>query len=140
MRAVIDVNVLVSGLFWHGAPHNLIERVREGTLLLISSPALLAELAEVLERPTFDHILQRSNTSLERSLAEIQTLAEVIAPPPLQKPLCRDPDDDELLALAVAARADLIISGDADLLDLCNYEGIPIVTPIQALSRIEGQK
>lgn len=140
MRAVIDVNVLVSGLFWHGTPHTLIERLREGRLRLISSPALLAELAEVLERPKFDDILQRSNTSLERTLADIQALAEVMAPPPLQEPLCRDPDDDEVLALAVAARADLIISGDTDLLDLSNYEGIPIVTPTEALSSVEGQK
>lgn len=140
MRAVIDVNVLVSGLLWHGPPHALIERVREGTLRLISSPALLAELAEVLERPKFDDILKRSNTSLERALAEIQTLAEVIAAPPLQRPLCRDPDDDEVLALAVAGRADLIISGDIDLLALDSYEGIQIVSPTHALSRIEEQK
>ncbi len=115
MRAVIDVNVLVSGLLWHGPPHTLIERVRDGRLRLISSPALLAELVEVLVRPEFDDILKRSNTSLERALAEIQTLAEVIAAPPVQRPLCRDPDDDEVLALAVAGRADLIISGRAGL-------------------------
>ena len=80
MRAVIDVNVLVSGLLWHGTPHTLIEHLRDGTLRLVSSPALLAELAEVLERPKFNEILARSNTSLERALAEMQTLAEVMAP------------------------------------------------------------
>ncbi len=140
MRAVIDVNVLVSGLLWHGTPHTLIEHLRDGTLRLVSSPALLAELAEVLERPKFNEILARSNTSLERALAEIQTLAEVMAPVPLPKPLCRDPDDDEILALAVAARVDLMVSGDTDLLDLDNYESIPIVTPAEALRRVEGQK
>jgi predicted nucleic acid-binding protein len=45
VRAVIDTNVLLAGLFWHGTPHALIEYVRNGTLTLISSPALLAELA-----------------------------------------------------------------------------------------------
>ena len=47
MRAVIDTNVLLSGLIWHGAPHTLIEQVRAGALTLVSSPALLTELAEV---------------------------------------------------------------------------------------------
>jgi hypothetical protein len=47
VRAVIDTNVLLSGLIWFGTPHKLIEQVRAGTLTLISSPALLAELADV---------------------------------------------------------------------------------------------
>ncbi|MGH8240427.1 MAG: putative toxin-antitoxin system toxin component, PIN family [Steroidobacteraceae bacterium] len=133
MRAIIDTNVLLSGLLWHGTPHFLLDRVRDGTLTLISSPALLAELAEVIERPKFDAILTRSNTSRERSLAEIQALAEVIAPAPLPKPICRDPDDDAVLALARAAQVDLIVSGDLDLLDLKTFEHIPILTPAAAL-------
>lgn len=133
VRAVIDTNVLVSGLFWHGASHALLERVRNGTLTLVSSPALLAELAEVIERPKFDAILTRSNTSRERSLAEIQALAEVIAPTPLPQPICRDPDDDAVLALALAAQVDFIVSGDLDLLDLKTFEQIPIVAPAEAL-------
>lgn len=140
MRAIIDTNVLVSGLLWHGTPHRLLERVREGTLTLISSPALLAELAEVIERPKFDAILIRSNTSRERSLAEIQALAEVIAPAPLPQPVCRDPDDDAVLALALAAQIDFIVSGDLDLLDLKTFEQIPIVVPAEALRRIEAQR
>ncbi len=54
MRAVIDTNVLVSGLFWHGPPHMLLEHVRDGALDLISSPALLAELTNVLGRAKFE--------------------------------------------------------------------------------------
>ena len=50
----------------------------------------------------------------------------------------RDPDDDALLACAAAARADLIVSGDDDVLALKQYRGIPIVTPAQALRRIAG--
>ena len=47
MRAVIDTNVLLSGLLWRGQPHALLEHVRSGTLAMVSSPALLAELADV---------------------------------------------------------------------------------------------
>jgi putative PIN family toxin of toxin-antitoxin system len=62
MRAVIDTNVLLSGLLWRGAPHELLEQVRNGKLTLISSPALLSELADVISRPKFDAILLSSNT------------------------------------------------------------------------------
>lgn len=136
MRAVIDTNALVSGLFWHGAPHRLLERVRSGELMLVSSPALLAELADVIGRAKFDVVLARSNTSRERTLDEIYRLAELIEPPPLPKPVCRDPDDDEVLALAVAANADLIVSGDPDLLVLKSFQGIPIVSPAEAIGII----
>lgn len=72
MRAVIDTNVLLSGLLWHGTPHALLEQVRDGTLGLVSSPALLAELAEVTGRSKLAAILVRSNTSRERLLAELR--------------------------------------------------------------------
>ncbi|MFL6604631.1 MAG: putative toxin-antitoxin system toxin component, PIN family [Steroidobacteraceae bacterium] len=119
-------------------PHTLLERVRDGTVTLVSSPALLAELAEVIERPHFASVLARSNTSRERSLAEVQALAEVTAPAPLPAPVCRDPDDGEVLALARATQVDLIVSGDKDLLDLNSFESIPIVTPAEALHRIDA--
>jgi predicted nucleic acid-binding protein len=55
---------------------------------------------------------------------------------PLPRPACRDPDDDHVLACAVAAGADLIVSGDNDLLSLHTYENIPIVTAVAALEKI----
>jgi putative PIN family toxin of toxin-antitoxin system len=138
VRAVIDTNVLLSGLLWHGQPHRLLELVRGGTLGVVSSPALLAELADVIGRSKFDAILVRSKTTREKSLAEVRRLAEVIEPPPLAAPVCRDPDDDEVLALALAAQVDLIVSGDDDLLVLQVFEGIPILSPAMALQFIGG--
>ncbi len=136
MRAVIDINVLVAALLWRGPPHVLLEQVRAGTVSLVSSPALLAELADVLGRDKFAAILKRTSTSRERSLAEVRQLAEVIEPPPLPLPVCRDPDDDQVLALALAAKVDLVISGDDDLLSMKSFEGIPILTPAEAVARI----
>lgn len=138
MRAIIDTNVLIAGLLWRGPPHALLEHVRAGTVSLVSSPALLAELADVIGRSKFDAILTRTNTSRERALAEVRQLAEVIEPPPLPQPVCRDPDDDQVLALALAAKAEIIVSGDNDLLSLKSFEGIPIVAPAQALSFVEA--
>jgi putative PIN family toxin of toxin-antitoxin system len=138
VRAVADTNVLLSGLFWRGRPHALLEQVRAGTLTLISSPALLAELAEVMNRPKFQAILVRSNTDSEQTLGELRRLAETIDPPPLPAPVSRDPSDDAVLALAAASQADLIITGDADLLTLGSHAGIPIIDPAEALTRISG--
>ena len=80
MRAVLDTNVLLSGLFWRGTPHALIEQVRAGAVTMISRPSLLAELADVLNRPKFQAILSRSNTDPEQTLAELRRLVEIIDP------------------------------------------------------------
>jgi putative PIN family toxin of toxin-antitoxin system len=136
VRAVIDTNVLLSGLLWHGTPHALLESVRAGTLILISSPTLLAELEEVIGRAKFDAVLTRSSTSREHVLSELRKLVKVIEPPPLAVPMCRDPDDDAVLALALASQAEVIISGDDDLLALKFFQGIPIVDPVKALQLI----
>jgi len=135
VRAVFDTNVLVSALLWHGPPHALLEQVRNGSIALIISPALLAELADVIGRAKFDAILVRANTSREQALAQVRQLAEVVDPPPLPQPVCRDPDDDAVLALALAAKVDCIVSGDDDLLVLETFQGIAIITSAQALLR-----
>ncbi len=136
MRAVVDTNVLLSGLLWRGAPHALIGHVRAGALGLISSPALLAELAEVLARTKFRAILAQAAIDPGRMLAELRQLAEIIEPPPLSARVSRDPDDDAVLALAVAARAELIVSGDGDLLSLGAHGGIPIIAAAEAIAQI----
>jgi predicted nucleic acid-binding protein len=71
-------------------------------------------------------------------LAEVRRLAEVIAPPPLPRPVCRDPDDDEVLALAIAAKVELMVSDDNDPLSLGSFEGVPIVVPAEADILIEA--
>lgn len=71
-------------------------------------------------------------------MTELRQLAEIVDPPPLSAPVSRDPDDDALLALAVAAQADLIITGDADLLTLGSHDRIPIVDPVSALARVSA--
>jgi putative PIN family toxin of toxin-antitoxin system len=53
VRAVIDTNVLLSGLLWHRPPHTLIQQIRAGTLTLVTSSVLLDELAKVIDRPKF---------------------------------------------------------------------------------------
>jgi len=137
LRAVLDTNVLISGIVWRGAPNDLVEFIRIGTVKLVTSPVLLAELVRVIHRTKFRPTLARSNTNLDEVLAELVRHAEIVDSPRLRHPVSRDPDDDAVLALAVAAQADIIISGDADLLILGSYAGISIVTPAQALAMID---
>jgi putative PIN family toxin of toxin-antitoxin system len=77
LRAVLDTNVLIAGILWKGPPHALLEHVRAGTVSLISSPFLLAELADVISRAKFDAILEQTHTPRDRALAELRRLAEV---------------------------------------------------------------
>lgn len=137
VRAVVDTNVLLSGLLWRGAPHRLLEQARAGTLTLITSPVLLAELAEVRGRAKFQAVLARSHTDAGPLLADLRLLADIFDPPPLPAAVSRDADDDAVLALALAARADMIVSGDEDLLTLHMHGGIPmILDPATALLRL----
>lgn len=138
MKLVVDSNVVLSGLLWRGAPHRLIEQVRDDKVELFSSPALLSELAEVLGRPQFSDALARSRSSAKFVLSEIQAMVTLVYPSQLPIPVCRDPDDDEVLATALAAQADLIVSGDKDLLILASFQGISIVTPAMALERLSS--
>ena len=71
-------------------------------------------------------------------LHELQQLADIVAPSSLLQPVCRDADDDEVLAVAIASQADCIITGDDDLLSLKSYQGIPIITPDEAVNRISA--
>lgn len=136
MRAIIDTNVFIAGLLWRGSPHVLLEHAHAGTLTVISSSTLIAELAGVLGRAKFAAILSKTSTSLERTTAEVRQLAEIIDPPPLEHPVCRDSTDDHVLALALSANADMVVSGDDDLLVLGSFANIPIVTPAEADQRL----
>jgi putative PIN family toxin of toxin-antitoxin system len=136
VRAIIDTNVFIAGLLWRGSPHVLLDHARAGTLAVISSSTLIAELADVLGRTQFAAILSKTSTSLERTIAEVRQLAELIDPPPLEHPVCHDSTDDHVLALALSANADVVVNGDDDLLVLGSFANIPIVTPAEAVQRL----
>ena len=136
MRAIIDTNGFIAGLLWRGSPHVLLEHARAGALAVISSATLIAELADVLGRAKCAATLSKTSTSLERTIAEVRQLVELIDPPPLERPVCRDSTDDHVLALALSANADMVVSGDDDLLVLGSFANIPIVTPAEAVQRL----
>ena len=69
-----------------------------------------------------------------------QDSATVLKPKSLRKPVCRDPDDDELLAIALAGKAEIILTGDKDLLTLKQFQGIKILSPRQFVEWMDRQK
>ncbi len=133
MRAVLDTNVVVSALIWGGKPFDLLQAASAGDLTLFTSPVLIEELRGVLNRLHLAARLERRSSSPEQAISFYAGLAAVIHPPRLNAPVSRDPDDDAVLAVAVAARADLIVSGDSYLLVLGRFGGISIVRPAQAV-------
>lgn len=136
MRFVLDTNVVVSALVFGGTPLQLLHAAVTGDVLLFTSPVLLAELREVLARPHLAGPLARKQSSVERAIAKYGELALRVAPTSAPRVVPNDPDDDHVIACALAAQADIVVSGDRDLLDLQQHQGIAILTASEALKRI----
>jgi uncharacterized protein len=136
MRLVLDTNCVVSAFLWGGTPRQIIDAAIEGQCQLFTSGALLAELEEVLARKKFGPRFLSAQTSVARLLVEYTGQVTVVHAAIIAPTVLRDPDDDQVLACALAAKADLIVSGDRHLLDFQQYQDIPIVTPADALKRL----
>ncbi len=137
MRLVTDTNVVVSGLLWLGNPGRLLEAAALGQVTLYTSPVLLAELAATLNTPKLSRPVIRSGLTLDELLDRYLNVAIVVQPAAVPRVVPDDADDDQVLACALAANAELIVSGDRHLLTLGGqYQGIPIVTPAQAVPLI----
>ena len=140
MRIVADTNTVVSGLLWHGAPRELIDAARARQVTLVTSAALLAELAEVLGRDKFVVRLRQARVSARALVEDYAGIVHVVDAAPLPGQVSRDPDDDEVLACAATAHATAIVSGDDDLLSLRRYQDIPILTAAEALRRMGAER
>jgi len=138
MRAVLDTNVVVSALIWGGIPFALLEAATEGRIDLITSPALLAELAEVLNRPHLSARLQRVRGPIGDALQFYAAFTISVTPASAPRIVPNDPDDDQVIAAALAGQADIIASGDRHLLSLGTHQGIRILRPAEMLTIITG--
>jgi len=140
VRIVLDTNVVISALLWRGPPYRLLEAIRRHErFTLYSSPALLEELTDVITRPAMTRRLAVIGKTAREVLADYLEAIELVEPVDVPR-VVRDPDDDHVLACALAAAAELIVSGDTDLLELADYEGTPVVSAAEALRRIEAQR
>ncbi len=133
-RVVIDSNVLISArLSPRGSPGRLLRAWLDGRFELIVSPALLAELAGVLERPKFRRWLPVEARAFVQML---RVSATVLDDPPQQHHDLRDPDDSYLVTLARSAKADYLVSGDGDLTSL-EHPRPAVITPTDFLASLD---
>jgi putative PIN family toxin of toxin-antitoxin system len=133
VRAVVDVNVLISGvLSAKGSSAEILRASREGQIELVVSELLLAELKRTLAYPKLrKRIPPEKAAAFVNWVRDHASVAEDPAgPPPVSS---RDPGDDYLLALAINRRA-YLVTGDQDLLVLSN--DLPILTPAQFATKL----
>lgn len=130
-RAVLDSNVIVSGLGWSGAPARIIDAVLAGELLLVTSSPLLAELRRVLAYPKLARAIPDGSR-----LADLLEMSSVVVEPSGVFAVVEDESDNRVLEAAVAAGVDYIVSGDGHLLTLGVFQGIPILTPAEFVATV----
>jgi len=131
-RVAVDTNVVVSRLILpQSLPAQALRRAELEARLLVSETTMY-ELADALARPKFDRYISLENRkSFIRRLSEIAEFVSIIQ----VVRECRDPRDDKFLEVALNGRADLILSGDADLLALNPWREISILSPADYLRR-----
>lgn len=91
----------------------------------------MEEVREALARPKFAARIATLNTSVGELMESLLSIVEVIQEPRVESMIAQDPDDDKILACAVASQAQFIVSGDDHLLAVRQHGGIPIATPEQ---------
>lgn len=134
MRIVLDTNVLVSAALKDRSPPALAVHLAARRGVPLKSEATERQLFDVLARPYFLTLVSPDTRAWLRSVmaaAELVAIVERVA-------ACRDPTDDKFLELAVNGHADLIVSGDNDLLVLDPFRGMPILTPAAFVRRAAG--
>ena len=142
LRVVLDTNQFVSSvLIRHGLPAQVLDAWRRREFLLITSPFIIAEIRSTLNYPRIrrkypltDDDVERLVTLLEQDALVLPGKIDVTGAIPA------DPTDEIVLACALEGRADLIVSGDHHLLDMDEYQGIPIITAREFLEQLAGQE
>jgi putative PIN family toxin of toxin-antitoxin system len=125
MIAVFDTNVLIAAIITEGICSKLLHRARAGEFSLISCPFIMKDLRRLLSKK-----FRLSNKDIGLTMELIsEAITQVIEHNLRITDVCRDADDDNIIACAIAAKADYLVTGDSDLLEIRSYQGIKIVTP-----------
>ncbi|MCC5662927.1 putative toxin-antitoxin system toxin component, PIN family [Nostoc sp. CHAB 5784] len=135
MRVILDVNVWISALLWGGVPGKTLRLARNQQINIFASEFLLLELETTLKRDKFQLRLQQRGYTIEDLISVVKGLLNDCPTVSVDAPQLRDTKDNLVLAAAVAANAEAIVTGDLDLLVLIEFNGIPILTPQDFLSR-----
>jgi len=129
IRVVIDTNVYLSGLFFGGKPMACLELARSGAFRLYASPELLNELEDELSDAPFN----QSSGNISRIISNIEAYARIIKAARRVTEV-RDPKDNMLLDCALASKADFLVTGDKDLLDIGRFRQTRILSVAEFLA------
>ncbi len=124
MKAVFDTNVLVAAFLTEGVCAKLLGRARRKQLDLVLTSFVLKEFENVLLKK-FSASKEQTRTAAKL----ISEAAELVSHASVVSGICRDPDDDAILSSALSAKAEYLVTGDSDLLQLREFHGIKILTP-----------
>jgi len=137
MRVVVDMNVLISATIKPNSPlAQILVFIRDGRFDFLYFPEFFQEYMEVCSRPRLWEKYSLDRDELEATI-QIMASRGILVHVVTQVDVCRDPDDNVILSLALDDRADYIVSGDKDLLDLTSFRSIPIIRPVEFLSMFE---
>ncbi len=140
-RAVVDTTVLISAFLTEGGVSGeLLRQARGGAFTLCLSGAILEELrTRLLEREKIRSKYHYADARGAEHGRDLATIAELVTEPPEVPAIEREPDDDVIIATAVAAQADYLVTRDKDLLSLGAYQEIRIVTPEAVMGLLRGE-
>ncbi|HET6516358.1 MAG TPA: putative toxin-antitoxin system toxin component, PIN family [Thermodesulfovibrionales bacterium] len=125
MIAVFDTNVLIATLITEGICAKLLHRARAGEFSLVSCPFIMKEVRRILSRK-----FRLGDEETASAMEPVTEAVDRIIEHTLNvKGVCRDADDDNILACALAAEAEYLVTGDADLLELKRHKVVRIITP-----------
>lgn len=140
LRLVLDTNIVVAGLLWNGPPRRLLQAASDGEVELFSSAVLLDELAHTLGYSKFSARIESFGTGIATLVAQYTTLVSLVTPASVPRLVAGDADDDQVIAAAVAARAELIVTGDRKhLLPIGSHQGIAIVTAHEVVEQLDAR-
>ena len=128
LQAVIDTNVLLSGILWRGVPFQLLRWAEDRHMRIYTSLEILAEVYRVLHYPKFQQYIDNQQASPGELFAKIASLCTVVQVDQIVKGVCSDADDEKFLSCALAANVAVLVSGDKHLLDLKKYRSIHMLT------------
>ena|SRR5690348_14157510 len=132
MKAVVDTNVVISGIFWKGPPFRVLEAWQKQLFRLVISAAILEEYRRVLA----EMAAERYSATLHSIIGLIELHSEMVEPAKFAKMVCSDPDDDKFLEAAVASNAEYVVSGDRALLRVGLHRSVEVVKPSEFLKRL----
>jgi len=131
VKVILDTNVFISGVFYSGAPNQILNAWRDGKIQLVISHDILREYLRVGEIfadkfPSIDLQPILDLVTIEAELHVVEDLSERV---------CSDPDDDKFLACAIASGSKIIVSGDKHLVKVSGFHGIEILKPHEFIKR-----